>query len=478
MKASTKVIVLMLVTFIVSSYAFFFNRMVLAEDESDWWNEDWEYRVALYVNQTGTEDLIDFPFLANGTAYIDTASVIAAGKMQADCDDIRILNNDSDDAVELNWHFENETSSTYGCNTDKTIIWVNSDNLSASNSTHWFYYGNEDVEETSLENETGVWESYVFRLGFGEEGGMSVFDSTANNYDFSLVDVPVWNCTDVFYGCSMTFDGSNDAIIGDDWGDSYTNYTIEISLDRRTDSGSYEVPIAKSSPECTDCYPIYLQILTDDTFQTAHRTGDPQVYLFSGLAVATGTPYYMGSVWNGSVFHAYLNDNDVSGITSGTPASPWNTADKWNIPRLFYGGSYIRYVNATIDEVRLSKIARSHDWIKRSYHQELSMTGKEENRRPCPDDDTYIDSDTQFSADLECNVSDQNSNGVLIINASNIVVDCNGMVLSGTGSGIGIYNSGYHNVSLNKCTVKDYEADIKVDNKLIGEVKEAASTYE
>ncbi len=95
----------------------------------------------------------------------------------------------------------------------------------------------------------------------------------------------------------------------------------------------------------------------------------------------------------------------------------------------------------------------------------------------CPSDDTYINQNTEFLYNF-CNVSDSGSMGILIINASNIVLDCNGMTLNGTGSGTGIYNKGFHNFTIKECIVQNYESDIKFDNDLIAEVKESVSHYE
>ncbi|PKP54290.1 MAG: hypothetical protein CVT90_02030, partial [Candidatus Altiarchaeales archaeon HGW-Altiarchaeales-3] len=49
-----------------------------------------------------------------------------------------------------------------------------------------------------------------------------------------------------------------------------------------------------------------------------------------------------------------------------------------------------------------------------------------------------------------------NINGI-IINSPNIILDCNNSVLNGTGTGYGIYNPGYLNVTIKNCKITNYE---------------------
>jgi parallel beta-helix repeat protein len=97
--------------------------------------------------------------------------------------------------------------------------------------------------------------------------------------------------------------------------------------------------------------------------------------------------------------------------------------------------------------------------------------------RGCPSDDTFIYEDTTFIHDKNvCNVEDVRSSeaGVLIIRAHNIVLDCGGMVLNGTGINVseypryrfGILNRGYHNVEVKNCVVQNYFDGILFINTL------------
>jgi len=78
----------------------------------------------------------------------------------------------------------------------------------------------------------------------------------------------------------------------------------------------------------------------------------------------------------------------------------------------------------------------------------------------CPSDDTYINQSTKFEpADMVCYLDDFGEDGILIINSSNIVLDCNGMTLNDIsgGQGVAIYNDGFNNVTVKNCKLNDYQ---------------------
>ena len=74
----------------------------------------------------------------------------------------------------------------------------------------------------------------------------------------------------------------------------------------------------------------------------------------------------------------------------------------------------------------------------------------------CPSDDVIISSSTTLDGGF-CTVSDTNLNGALIITGSNLILDCNGMILNGTvPNAIGINAIGVTNVTIKNCGVKGF----------------------
>jgi parallel beta-helix repeat protein len=95
-----------------------------------------------------------------------------------------------------------------------------------------------------------------------------------------------------------------------------------------------------------------------------------------------------------------------------------------------------------------------------------------------PTDDLYINSDTTLCPGFY-NIPDSGAEGVIIINASNVVLDCNGATLNGTGSGIGIFNPGFENVTLKNGNVLNYGIGIHLsesDNSIISNTNVSQSS--
>jgi parallel beta-helix repeat protein len=79
----------------------------------------------------------------------------------------------------------------------------------------------------------------------------------------------------------------------------------------------------------------------------------------------------------------------------------------------------------------------------------------------CPTDDTYINTDIILTNET-CYVNDTNNNGVLIINASDITLDCNGMILIGNRNGYAIHMN-KENITIKNCLIKNYSKGIGIE---------------
>ncbi len=75
-------------------------------------------------------------------------------------------------------------------------------------------------------------------------------------------------------------------------------------------------------------------------------------------------------------------------------------------------------------------------------------------------DDIYITSDTTLCSGIY-NVPDINLDGILIVNLSNVIIDCNNAQLIGKNNlGYGIYSNGYNNITIKNCVFENYTAGI------------------
>jgi len=104
-----------------------------------WYDAAWECRMKVFVNNTANPNqLTDFQVLVN----VDTGSLINAGKMQNNGEDIRFT--DSDGITLLSHWIES------GINSSNTRIWVKIPSIPAnSTKTIYLYYANPDAVSTS-----------------------------------------------------------------------------------------------------------------------------------------------------------------------------------------------------------------------------------------------------------------------------------------------------------------------------------------
>jgi len=116
--------------------------------EAGWFDDSWLYRKPIAITNAGSNQT---NFQIN--LSIGTSALVNAGKMQSDCDDIRIT--DVNGKLLPYWIEENNP----GCNaaTD-TNIWVKAPSLPTSGATLYIYYGNPSA--SSYQNGNDVFEFF------------------------------------------------------------------------------------------------------------------------------------------------------------------------------------------------------------------------------------------------------------------------------------------------------------------------------
>jgi len=100
--------------------------------KATWYDNNYNYRQTVTITYSGLA-LTNYNILIE----LDTAALIAAGKMQSDCDDIRAV--DSDDSTSLKYWVEG------GCNTTTTQIWVTVPSIPDGGKSIYLYYGNSSA---------------------------------------------------------------------------------------------------------------------------------------------------------------------------------------------------------------------------------------------------------------------------------------------------------------------------------------------
>lgn len=144
MKLSKKTIILviLIIAAVGGAYYYYFYPKATNNIESSQ-GGNWLYRRSLTVpNLEGT--------LMNKEIQIeiDTASLISAGKLQNDCDDLRFV--DSDGTTYLSYWIES------GCNTTSTNIRIIIPNLLKDGKTIYMYYGNDTAINAEDQSHTPI----------------------------------------------------------------------------------------------------------------------------------------------------------------------------------------------------------------------------------------------------------------------------------------------------------------------------------
>ena len=152
---------------------------------SSWWDTNWGKRRQIFINQTSGIDLNSIVVSANENwdyTGIDTKSLVEQGFLNKSCADLRFLNGTS----ELFWEFAVHSDSKFGCDTNTTIIWINSSIIPAINIASldnlFMYYNNSAANTAGLSfgnNSAKTWAGWQSVWHFEENGTLSTCDEVS-----------------------------------------------------------------------------------------------------------------------------------------------------------------------------------------------------------------------------------------------------------------------------------------------------------
>lgn len=326
-------------------------------DATNWWNSNWKSRKLITVNAS----LVDAN-LNNFSILVKTTDGDLATYAQNDGDDIAFVLF-SDNSTKLNHEIEffNGTSG-------ELVAWVNVTSLSGTSDTNiWMYYNNNAC--SSQENPTAVWDgNYVGVWHLNETGVGTRYDATVNNNDGTPQNYDGDEATTSGkIGGADDLDGINDRIsISDSASLSFTINTLTFEAWVKVDVlPGTETPIIRKENQWAmqfhDSNTIRNLVSTSGT--TGWTAANDEDYTFS-----TGLWYYWTFVYNGANVVHEINAQQVGSTHTVTG----NIVDNGNPVYLGYCPYTGDHINGSIDEVRISKSARSSAWISTTYHTENS----------------------------------------------------------------------------------------------------------
>lgn len=329
-----------------------------------WYDETWHFRKIITIDNSmvsGSSNLSNFPVLIS----ISNDPDLKSNNIQSDGDDI--LFTTSDGATKLSHEIESFTNNpTNGA----LVAWIKIPTLSYDADTViYMYYGKSDAQ--SQQTPQNVWDSNyraVLHLKETGTGAIDDFkDSTSNIYHGkggdTLLQVPLKTSGKI--GNAQDFDGNNDQIeISKNVIDSLTAYTVSFWINPTANTAN-DMIIGESHSsqrfaiKLSETSPFDMQFIKNN--QAVMTSSTP----------ASGTWQHYTLVWDndGGANNAklYKDGNlNVQSTTSGTMGSLTGN--------LVIGGNpqSSNWYDTIIDEVRISNIVRSANWIKTEFNNQNS----------------------------------------------------------------------------------------------------------
>lgn len=329
-----------------------------ASAPAEWYDDNpadsyiWAYRQEMTVAKNKVPEIFtNMPVILN--TYVDP--------YQNDAGDIIFINK-SGNVLNHEIEYYNDIS-------NKFIAWVNLSYLPKDNDTVFYmYYNNSNPGLGNLENPTGVWDSdFVLVQHLNEETG-NLQDSTVNNLDLVVTGADYNISQRSFTDGGYDVDGVSDYLFNSNMGangfDGKSSITIEcmVNVENLSDDGYIlELPDDSTSgvngPGFNFVAPNKIQyhMVTDSGSSLNDITYS---------SVVQRTWYHLTLSYASNTFKGFLNGEEVGSIPVTLGAGIKHGSNELNIGRF---GSWGEYSNGSFNEIRISNIKRSDNWIKTSY---------------------------------------------------------------------------------------------------------------
>lgn len=338
-----------------------------------WYGEDggsaWGYRKSITINhlQVSNTDQANFPVLVS---FIDAnLKEVAGGGRVESSEGYDIAFTASDGVTLLDFEIEKYVPST-----GELEAWVKIPNLSAAADVPiYMYYGSGQT--SSLEDVSGVWDdggsghfASVWHLGESPAATAGDFDdATANDND----SVNTTNQPDAAAGKidgALDFNGADDYL---EFSDSQelrmnTGGTISAWINLTSiGEGSAGRIIDKSTG--TSAESGYMLAVVSSQVVDFEVNGGADT-LSSLNAITLGQSQLVTVTFDGSGRKIYVNGTDVTSSNGSLTALPPDTAGSVSVGNR--AGNTDRALDGIVDEVRLSNVVRSADWIKTEFNNQ------------------------------------------------------------------------------------------------------------
>ena len=328
----------------------------------NWWNSSFDKRKEINITNVGSTTLTDFP------AYLN---ITYNENMQTDFDDLRFINGscEDDSSLELAYEIENYTSV-------KADIWIKIPSLATGVNSICMYYNNSGA--SSGENVTGVWDDNFKMVQHMQETSGTHYDSTIYGNNGAQSGGVMQDAIGKIDGAD-DFDGGDDFVncIADDTTDfvsDHENFTVGAWIKSDCDAEADWRRIVFRTEQSGNTYgwQIYQHNLK---FGGDIRDNSVSIEKEASSSASLNDSNWHYVMMNGIYDGSWTMKLYVDGVENTETHSGTGWGSSAGVDILYIGKRHDdTWWDGIIDEVRISNVTRSADWINQSYQMIANPT--------------------------------------------------------------------------------------------------------
>ncbi|MGD8989474.1 MAG: DUF2341 domain-containing protein, partial [Syntrophobacterales bacterium] len=359
-----------------------------------------------------------------------------------DGDDIVFTNS----TVTLQLHHEIEK---YDAATGELVAWVLVPSLSGSADTDiYMYFGDSNVTSPT-ENPTGVWDSNYVGVWHLDDTSGDTQDSTSYNTDGVVTGTVTRSATGKM---DNAFDFYTNGEV--DWGDpadEHLNFgtgemTLSLWVNMDSHRGVWEQIILKGKSSYQSGYQIEVDSSSNTFyFSINEQSGEYEWGRTAAIPFSLDTWTYIVGVVDrtNNLVRGYKDgvQVDTSGISL---IGSIDVADNLTIGRNTWG-----WPDARIEEVRLSKTARSAEWIQTSYNNQNSPSSFYSVVNNCP---STVPPIAEFSCSIPLTIDSSKVSGTSDLTDFPVLISLTNTSLKTTGNCGYVQNSNGYDIIFSDAT--------------------------